>query len=110
MNVADAAGAQKTNFEHVHLPLSLFRFVFRATMEWNNAALARCRSDGEGGPKGRKRRFRIAGGEGLHADRAAIAHIVQRPRHSGVVDLAGPRLPSSRHVGDLDLPDPWLTS
>ena len=48
---------------------------------------------------------RVALGAHLHADRALVADVVDRPEDMGVVHLAGARLVATGMVGDLEIAD-----
>src|SRR5947209_9812886 len=47
----------------------------------------------------------VARGPGFQANRALVAHVLERACNGGEVDLAGTGLAPPRHVGDLDLAD-----
>src|SRR5260370_11188806 len=60
-------------------------------------------SDGEGGAERFERGFGVAGGERLHADRAAIAHPLERPGDAAKVDPPSSGLHPTGRISNLHL-------
>src|SRR5438067_3170355 len=88
--------------------LACHRPVFRPGPRWLSQRRSRFylrRTGGEGCTEAFQGELVVARGPGFQANRALVAHVLDRACNGGVVDLAGTGLAPPRHVGDLDLAD-----